>query len=161
MTIWVDSREHAHAIKPILEEFDKQGVQHFVSKLPTADYMNMDNPRLLIDRKRMLELTHNVIPPDFYRFQKELETAKQRGQHIVILCENEYEITRLSDVINWKNPRLKQSPMAVSGERLFRILSTMQNNHDKYDVEFQFCEKKETGKRIIEILSGGSDNAES
>ena len=160
MTIWVDSREHAHAIKPILEEFDRRGVQHFVSKLPTADYMNMDNPRLLIDRKRMLELTHNVIPPDLYRFQKELETAKQRGQRIVILCENEYEITRLSDVINWKNPRLKQSPMAVSGERLFRILSTMQNNKERYSVSFEFCDKKDTGKRIIEILSKGAAHAD-
>ena len=160
MTIWVDSKEHAHAIKPILAEFDRQGVQHFVSKLPQADYMSLDNPMLLIDRKRILELTRNVIPPDLSRFAAELERAKKYGQHIVVLCENDDGITCLNDVIHWKNPRLKQSPMAVSGERLFRILSTMQNNHEKYDVEFQFCDKKDTGKRIIEILSEGTNHVE-
>lgn len=159
MTIWIDSREHAHAIKPILAEFDKQGVEYFVSKLPTADYMNMDNPRLLIDRKRILELCGNVTQ-EHKRFSAELERAKKYGQHIVVLCENTNGITCLNDVINWQNPRLKQSPMAVSGERLFRILSTMQNNHEQYDVEFLFCDKKDTGKRIIEILSEGANHAD-
>ena len=156
MTTQVDSREKAKAIKPILAEFDRQGVQWFVSKLFVGDYMNMDNPRLVVDRKRLLELTQNVCQ-DHKRFAAELERAKQYGIHIVVLCENTDGIKSLQDVMHWRNPRLKQSPMAVSGERLFKILSAMQNNHDKYDVEFQFCEKRNTGKRIIEILSGGSN----
>ena len=160
MVIQVDSREKAHAIKHILAEFDKQGVQYFVSKLPQADYMSLDNPKLLIDRKRsMLEICQNVVQ-DHARFARELERAKKYGQHIVVLIEEGHGSTCLNDVINWKNPRLKQSPMAVSGERLFRILSTMQNNHDKYDVEFMFCTKADTGKRIIEILSEGANNAD-
>lgn len=154
MVIQVDSREKAHAIKHILAEFEIQGVDYFVSKLPQADYMSLDNPKLLIDRKgNMLEICQNVVQ-DLDRFACELERAKKFGQHIIVLIENDNEITCLTDVIGWQNPRLKKSPMAVSGERLFRILSTMQNNHDKYDVEFQFCNKKDTGKRIIEILGG-------
>ena len=159
MTIWVDSREKPKAITKILDEFDRQGVKWFVSKLPVADYMNMDNPRLVIDRKQNLnELCNNVVQ-EHKRFAAELSKAKEMGIHIVVLVEHGKNITCLNDVINWKNPRLKQSPMAVSGERLFRILSTMQNNHEKYDVEFQFCDKKDTGKRIIEILSEGADHA--
>jgi ERCC4-type nuclease len=156
MTIQVDSREKARAIQKILAEFDRQGVQYYISKLFVGDYQNLDNPRVVVDRKRLLELCGNVVQ-DHKRFAAELERAKKYGIHVVILCENTNGITCLNDVINWKNPRLKVSPMAVSGERLFRILSTMQNNHDRYDVEFQFCEKSETGKRIIEILSGGND----
>lgn len=152
MVVQIDSREKSHAIQKILAEFDRQGVEYFVSKLPTADYMSLDNPKLLIDRKQsLLELTQNVCQ-DHKRFAAELERAKRYGQHIVILCEHGHGINCLQDVISWVNPRLKQSPMAVSGERLFRILSAMQNNHDKYDVEFQFCDKAETGKRIVEIL---------
>ena len=157
MVIQIDSREKARAIKKILEEFDRQGVDYFVSKLPTADYMNLDNPRLLIDRKQsLLELCQNVCQ-DHKRFAAELERAKKYGQHIVVLVEHGGGIKSLQDVMHWKNPRLKQSPMAVSGERLFKILSAMQNNHDKYDVEFLFCDKRNTGKRIIEILSGGAN----
>lgn len=154
MTVWVDSREKPRAIQKVLGEFDRQGVNYFVSKLPVGDYMNMDNPKLVIDRKQnLLELCGNVVQ-EHKRFSAELIRAKQFGIHLVILCEHGRGIEELNDVMFWKNPRLKESPMAVSGERLFRILSTMQNNTDRYDVEFQFCDKKETGKRIIEILSG-------
>lgn len=157
MTFQIDSREKAKAIQKILAEFDRQGVDYFVSKLYVGDYMNMDNPRLLIDRKQNLsELCNNVVQ-DHKRFAAELIRAKEHGIHVVILCEHGHGITCLADVINWQNPRLKQSPMAVSGERLFRILSTMQNNKERYSVSFEFCDKDETGKRIIEILSGGKN----
>ncbi len=158
MTIQIDSREKDRAIKQILADFDDMGVKWFVSKLPVGDYMNMDNPKLIIDRKQNLnELCKNVVQ-DHARFARELTRAKEYGIHLVILCEHGHGITCLADVLNWVNPRLKQSPMAVSGERLFRILSTMQCNTNQYDVEFLFCDKDETGKRIIEILGG--DHAE-
>ena len=54
-------------------------------------------------------------------------------------------------MIGWKNPRLKVSPLAVSGERLFRIMKQMELT---YGIEWQFCDKRQTGKRIIEILEG-------
>ena len=50
MVIQIDSREKARAIQKIVEEFDRQGVRHPVSKLIVGDYMNYDNPRLIIDR---------------------------------------------------------------------------------------------------------------
>ncbi|MBQ4187426.1 MAG: ERCC4 domain-containing protein [Firmicutes bacterium] len=152
MIIQVDSREKPRAIKRILEEFDRQGVQYFVSKLPQADYMSLDNPRLLIDRKQnLLELCQNVCQ-QLDRFTAELKRAQKYGQHIVILCEHGDNVKSLSDVMHWENPRLSESPLAVSGERLFNILSVISKT---YNVDFEFCDKSETGKRIIEILKGG------
>lgn len=40
----------------------------------------------------------------------------------------------------------------MHGDVLYKILCTMQRKHD---VEFLFCDKKDTGKRILEILSNG------
>ena len=54
MTIQIDSREKARAIQKIVEEFDRRGIRHPVSKLMVGDYMNYDNPRLVIDRKQNL-----------------------------------------------------------------------------------------------------------
>ena len=54
MIIQIDSREKARAIKNIVAEFDRQGITHPVSKLMVGDYMNYDNPRLIIDRKQNL-----------------------------------------------------------------------------------------------------------
>ena len=152
MVIQVDSREKAKAIKTILSQFESARVKYFVSKLFVGDYQNLDNSKLVVDRKRILELVQNVCQ-DHKRFTAELERAKEYGIHVIVLCENTDGIESLQDVLHWVNPRLKQSPMAVSGERLFKILWAMQNNKERYDVEFQFCDKRETGNKIIELLS--------
>ena len=156
MTIQIDSREKAHAIQKILATFDRVGLQYFVSKLPVGDYMSLDNPRLVIDRKQNLsELCSNVCQ-QHKRFVAELARANQYGIKLIILCEHGGTVRRLDDVMKWKNPRLKVSPMAVSGERLYKILSSIGK---KYDVDFVFCDKRSTGKQIIRILSGGENGA--
>ena len=61
MMIWIDSREKDHAIQKILNHFQSVHTKYFVSKLPVGDYMSLDNPRLVIDRKQNLsELCQNV-----------------------------------------------------------------------------------------------------
>ena len=122
-----------------------------MSKLPVGDYMSLDNAKLVIDRKQNLqELCGNVIQQRS-RFVAELERAKRFGIKLIFLCEHGDGIKTMSDVMRWENPRLKESPLAVSGERLFKILTALSV---KYDVDFLFCEKRDTGKRIIEILNG-------
>lgn len=150
MDVIVDSREKARAIKKILSQFDDSGVRYLISKLPVGDYMSLDNARLAIDRKQNLsELCSNVCQ-QHDRFRAELERANQYGIKLIILCEHGGNIKSLQDVLTWTNPRLKESPLAVSGERLYRILSTMSK---KYNVDFVFCDKRNTGKEIIRILT--------
>lgn len=149
MTIQIDSREKARAITKILGTFDKQGINHFVSKLPCGDYMSLDNARFAIDRKQnLLEVCCNVCQ-DHKRFVSELNRANQYGIRLVFLIEHGYGIKSLDDVRKWKNPRLATSPLAVSGERLYKILSTMEKT---YNTKFYFCDKRQTGQRIIELL---------
>lgn len=54
MVIQIDSREKPRAIGKILDEFDRQGVRHFVSKLYVGDYQRLDNSLLVVDRKQNL-----------------------------------------------------------------------------------------------------------
>lgn len=164
MNIQIDSREKAKAIKKILEEFDRQGVDYYVSKLYVGDYMNLDNPRLIIDRKQNLtELCSNVCQ-DHDRFRNELIRANEAGIDVIILCEHGKGVKYPEDVIWWDNPRghkRSQDPntgewkdistKAITGEKLYKILCTLQR---KYQCRFMFCDKKETGKRIIELLGG-------
>ncbi len=154
MTIQIDSREKPKAIQKILADFDKTGINHFVSKLPVGDYMSFDNPRLVIDRKQSLQELCSNVCQQHKRFRAELIRAQEIGIHVVLLCEHGGRIRSLEDVKAWVNPRLKTSPMAVSGERLYKILSTMQKT---YGVEIEFCRKQDTGKRIIEILGEGRE----
>lgn len=151
MVIQIDSREKSRAIQRILEYFDKNDVKHFISKLPVGDYMSYNNPRLIIDRKQnLLEVAQNVAQ-GHERFIKEIKRANEFEIKIVFLVEHGGNIHNLEDVQGWKNPRLTNSPLALSGERLFKIMAAIQG---KYGVEWLFCDKRSTGKRIVEILGG-------
>lgn len=165
MIIQIDSREKARAIQKIVAEFDRQGINHPVSKLMVGDYMNYDNPRLIIDRKQNLsELCCNVCQ-DHERFRRELKLAMDSEIQLVFLVEHGKGIRRLEDVIWWDNPRRwkrrknpdtgqweEKETKATTGETLYRILSTMER---KYGCRFLFCEKEQTGAEIIRILRDG------
>lgn len=154
MTVFVDSREKARAIKKILETFDRRGVKHISNKLYVGDYQNIENPMIVVDRKQNLfEISSNVCQ-DHERFIAEIKRANEAGIHLVFLIEHGRGICTLNDVKKWINPRLKDSPLAMSGERLHKILSTISQH---YGCEFRFCSKNETGDEIIRILSEGKN----
>lgn len=149
MTIQVDTREKARAIKKVLAEFDKQGVVHFSSKLYVGDYMSFDNPRVVVDRKQnLLEVATNLIQ-QHDRFIAEIKRANEAGIKIIFLVEHGYGINNIEDVAGWENPRCKESRFAVSGERLYKLIKVLCAHHY---VEFAFCDKNETGAKIIELL---------
>ena len=156
MTIQIDTREKARAIQQIKAEFARQGVETITSKLWVGDYARIDNLTTVIDRKQNLnELCNNVVQ-DHKRFRDELIRAQDVGIRVVVLVEHGGGIKSIEDVPNWVNPRLKVSPLAVSGERLYKILKAMEYT---YKVRFEFCDKRQTGKRILEILMEGKNDA--
>jgi hypothetical protein len=155
LTIQIDSREKARAIKNILAEFGKQGVKYYISKLFVGDYMSLDNPRLIIDRKQNLTEICSNMCQQHERFRAELLRAQENGIKIVILIEHSNQIKSVEDVAKWQNPRLKDGNKAMTGETLSKIMATMER---KYGCEFLFCDKLHTGQKIIELLgSGGLD----
>lgn len=162
MIIQIDSREKAKAIQKIIEEFDRQGIKHPVSKLMVGDYMNYDNPRVIVDRKQNLTEVCSNVCQDHDRFRRELVLAKENGIQLIILCEHGKDIKSLEDVIFWKNPRSEKRKKidgkwqtvhtnAMKGDVLYKILTTLE---EKYGVRFEFCDKDETGRKIVEILGG-------
>lgn len=166
MIIQIDSREKARAIKKIVAEFDKKGVKHPISKLMVGDYMNYDNPRLIIDRKQNLTEVCSNVCQQHERFRNEMILAQENEIKLIFLVEHGQGIKSLEDVIWWDNPRKHKrirdkatgkwrtvGTNAMEGQILYKILSTMER---KYGVKFLFCDKNETGKEIIRILSGGS-----
>ena len=165
MIIQIDSREKAKAIQKIIAEFDRQGIKHPVSKLMVGDYMNYDNPRVIVDRKQNLTEVCSNVCQDHDRFRRELVLAKENGIQLIILCEHGKDIKSLEDVIFWHNPRSEKRKKidgkwqtvqtnAMKGDVLYKILTTLQ---EKYGVRFEFCDKDETGRKIVEILGGQHD----
>lgn len=61
---------------------------------------------------------------------------------------NEWELYRQAKGKGLQTYRPPQSP-----EQLRKALHTIESNKEDYDVEFQFCSKAETGKKILELLT--------
>lgn len=165
MIIQIDSREKSRAITKIVAEFDRQGITHPVSKLMVGDYMNYDNPRLIVDRKQNLSELCSNVTCDHERFRREMVMAQKNEIQLIFLCEHGKGIRSLQDVIWWDNPRRwkrRRNPdtgrweeietKAITGEVLYKILCTQER---KYGCRFLFCSKEETGSEIIRILSDG------
>lgn len=141
-----DTREKAN--QKILEYFDKQNVRYEIKKLNTGDYMNSEKMDITIDRKRNLdELLHNLCSKDNSRFWREVRRSKEQNIKMIILCEHGGKIKSIKDVALWKSKYSK-----VTG---IRLMEEIYKVHIAYGVEFLFCDKRSTGKRILELLAYG------
>lgn len=168
MQIQVDTREHKAEWERIQKQFDDMGIKYFRSKMYVGDYQSLDNPRLVIDRKKNLQELCGNVCQQHERFKAELIRALQQNIKIVILVEHGEDVKTLEDVWFWENPRKHeirwrmvngkrvrtvQSEKAVDGSQLYRSLKTIK---DRYNVDFVFCTKEQTGQKIVEILNNDS-----
>lgn len=152
MIIEIDTREKPKAIEKIIDYFQQNEIKYIRSKLYYGDYRIMESPLLVIDRKQNIaELAKNCTV-DHKRFRAELERCKDVGGQLVILVEqnvysdrgNKVRVKDISDLMLWSSPHT-----TIRGEQVFRVLASW---CARYPVRVEFCEKRCTGKRIIEIL---------
>ena len=148
MIIQVDSREQK--FDHVTKYFDSQDIKWVKSKCVVGDYVNLENPMVVIDRKKDLQEVAGNVCQQHERFVRELELAKELGYRMIILVEDP-NITALPKVCSWYNWRSKKNPKAVNGKTLYKIMSTMQ---EKYGIEWKFTKKENCGKTIVELLGG-------
>lgn len=142
--IIVDSREKKN--QHILNYFDRLGEQYQIQALSTGDYMDPNQPGITIDRKQDLqELAGNICTKD-HRFWREARRSHDEGLKMIVLIEQGGQIRSMNDVKNWTSKYTK-----VTGRRLYDEMFRL---HVAYQIEFLFCDKGSTGKRILEILRG-------
>ena len=151
MIIQVDTREQKY--DHVTKYFDSQGIKWVRSKCVVGDYVNLENPMVVVDRKKDLQEVAGNVCQQHERFVRELELAKSLGYRMIVLIEEE-TITTLLGVPTWYNWRKKKNPRAVSGKQLYKIMLTMSQ---KYGVEWEFTTKVNCGKRITELLGGKYD----
>lgn len=179
MIVQIDTREKEKAIEKIQKTFEEKGIKTVSSKMYVGDYQNLQNGSVVVDRKQNLSEICSNVCQQHERFKAELIRAQEAGIKIFILCEHGKGITTLDDVKNWINPRLeiwekdcakilkaakKENPEVdiktiklpkppVSGEKLYKILKTQE---ERYGIKYLFCDKNETGEKILEILGENS-----
>ena len=157
MFILVDTREKPSEMSRITDTFQQHGIRYDRTKLYIGDYLEFGNPFLRIDRKKSIDELAGNLTVERERFKREIQRAKDTGTTLVILVEqNTYrdgdrriQIGSIEDLMLWESRY-----STVTGEKLYRILVSW---CAKYPIRVEFCAKRDTGKRIIEILGGGND----
>ena len=140
----VDSREKKNS--HILTWFDKHGIEYEVKKLDVGDYM-IDGCAISVDTKRSIdELSTNMLNrADHDRFWREVRRAKDTGIKLIILIES----NKYTDI-----PSLIDRKSKYSGVNGRSLIDAIYRAHISYGVEFIFCSKRATGRRIVELLQG-------
>ncbi len=155
--IIVDSREKPKAIERTLQYFRDHGIEFEISKLLFGDYMDWNRPQIVVDRKQNIaELAKNCTV-EHERFRREMEKARKAGAVLVVLVEqNRYkdrgewvEVRSIEDLLRWSSPHTM-----VRGEKVYRVLASWTA---KYPLRVEFCDKRQTGRRIAEILYSGEN----
>lgn len=145
----IDTREHKDKIQHIMRELNRRHTAYDRTKLYIGDYQRADNPLLVIDRKQnLLEIASNIIQ-DHSRFKKELERLSAIDGKMYILVEEKLDCTE--DVSLWKSPIRKDGTpyTRMSGSVLYKYMMSWKYKHN---IEYVFCDKKETGRKILELL---------
>jgi len=165
VVIQIDSRERKN--EHITAYFDAHKIKYVVSKMYVGDYQRIDNGLVCIDKKFGLDEVYNCVVKDYIRFSDECKRAKAAGVRLVMLIEDD-TIASLAHVREWDNPRRKRwekinaehangkklktkipAMPPVSSDRIEKRMATLSK---RYGVEWQFCRKEDTARRILEIL---------
>lgn len=159
----------------LLDERVQEVVERRGDKLKKMDLLGVT--KISVDTKKDLgEVTNNICGKSHARFRDECILAQQNGIKLIVLVEHSRFIKSLEDVGNWKNPRVWQycrkygiptkgdidaeiaefvahggSKPPTSGTQLAKAMQTMS---DKYGITWMFCDKKDTGRVIVETLGG-------
>lgn len=150
----IDTREKPKAIENILKTFDAAGIQYERTKLLFGDYADYNRPHIVVDRKQNIaELAKNCTV-EAERFKKELERAQRANSRLVILVEqNRYKdrdrwihVESIDDLMLWSSPHT-----TIRGEKVYRVLRAWMA---KYPIRVEFCDKRQTGARILEVIYG-------
>jgi hypothetical protein len=143
MIIQICSREHAGKNKHITDYFDAVGVKYHRSKNYIADYINLDNPGVYVERKANLTEFAGNAGKQHDRFKRELERLDGVGGKMFVVIEE--PIKRLENLVTMSRiPRSQMKP-----EVLYKICRAWQ---EKHNLEFVFCYKGDAGRIIKELL---------
>lgn len=162
--IIVDTREKKN--EHILNYFRWHDIEYVKLKIDAGDYME-SNGLISIDKKFGMQEVYSCVVQGHARFRRELKRAVENGIRLIVLIE-ENNINSIDEVGNWINPRrekwLKLNRDRLAGKVVKQRMSKEPPLHSKqiekmmkvlserYAVEWQFCKKADTGRRIVEIL---------
>ena len=147
-----DTRQKADKHKRKHNYWADVGVTYIRSALAFGDYIKA--PTIAVDTKQdIYEIGINMCGSgkEKHRFAEECKKAKDIGCKLVFLIEDK-RFTNIGDLYG-KQIHLHNG-MTIPGDQLATAMRTMSG---RYGCEFMFCDPKESGRKIIELLESSND----
>ena len=151
MILYEDTRQKKGRHDNIKKYCDKNNIDLVRVKLDVGDYMLDLNGKVSVDTKTNLaELSKNLMnAKDHSRFWKEVRRAREQKIKLFVLCEHGGQIKSIEDVAKWTDK--------YSGVNGRTLMNEVYRVHISWGVNFLFCDKRSTARRIIEILEGENE----
>ena len=181
----INNKPGKHIVKN--QTWEENGIEVIRQRLPVGDYVMMNEkiydvferktkrgiPIKMMDllgtyeiavdsKKDIQELCGDICGPQHERFRDECILAQNNGIKLIVLVENEDDVSDLTELHKWANPRLfirrggKQLyPKATRGVTLMKACMSMEK---KYDVKFVFVSPINSAEAIVKLLEGGDKN---
>ena len=143
-----DTRQKQGKHDNISSYFASIGVSMIRRCLPVGDYMISTNNGISVDTKRGIDEVCLDFGAENARFRRELDRALKSKIKLIILVEDK-RFKNISDVASWGNPNYAKKAVRMDGKELAR---RMRSAEISYGIRFEFCSKKSTGEKILNIL---------
>ena len=126
---------------------EKHGIEIVRQCLEVGDYMFPDGKISIDTKEHLQEVASNLLNRrDSSRFWREVRKSRELGIHLVVICEHGGQVKTINDVVKWRS-KFNQ----VTGRRLVDEMIRLEMS---YSVRWVFCDKRSTGRLIMEILEG-------
>lgn len=151
MILLEDTRQQAYKHRLKHEYWKVNGIEVVRTKLLVGDYMIFGGTICVDTKMDVEEIAGNIGGSNHVRFREECKLAKRIGAKLIILVENRDGFRSIQDVTAWVNPNRNKTSRSIEGPRLAKAMATMS---ERYGVQFMFCAPEDSGRVVIELLSG-------
>lgn len=151
MIILQDFREKRGHHKEIEEYCEQNDILLYRLSLDVGDYMlgKFENGRyspvgtVSIDTKQDLEELASDLHRDKLEYNKKYRKCFEQGIKLIVLVQQ--PIVSLSQILKWKSKHSN-----ITGRYLYELMERLRRS---YGIQFKFCDKKNVGKVVIDLLT--------
>lgn len=149
MILLCDTRQKAHKHLNIEGYCRKHNITMIPSCLSVGDYQLQGGQVCVDTKKDLLELAQD-LHRDRLAFNKKYKKCYKENLKLIVLVEEKVKSTR--DIVNWRSKYTK-----ITGRYLLDMITDLRLS---YGIRFMFCNRIDTGKCLIDLLTGGENDTE-
>ena len=150
MVLFEDTRQQIGKHENVRKYCEKHGIEIIRQALNVGDYQIAGKGDISVDTKYGVPELAMCVFQEHDRFRDECVRAQRCGITLIVLTEEQLPGGRLD---NWRSP-IGWDGLPMHKFKVDILRKAMITMQEEYDVRFRFCHPRETGKQLIDYLTG-------